>query len=159
MIRQTLTTATTLAAALALASAPAAAARRSHRAHRSSQIQHLYVRDSGHLHFLSDSATSIFDGGRVTGTIPGGAKVRFEYNGSPHVAASFTIFARGGAIYGHALCQLHNPTSPVPSFKGALSITGGRGRYAHAHGSGHLYGVFHRHGYAIDMQAVGELTY
>ncbi len=161
-----LRTAAVLSAALALALAPAltalapaAAARTLRGARRTSTPHRLYVRDSASLHFLSDSASSIYDGGRISGTLPGSAKVRFLYDGSPHVRASFTISAAGGAIYGSATCLLHNPTSPVPSFEGVLHITGGRGRYAHAAGSGHLYGVFHRHGYAIDMQAIGQLSW
>jgi hypothetical protein len=117
------------------------------------------VRDEGHLHYHSVAASSILDEGAITGTIPGKGRVTFLYNGSPKVTARFSIRARAGTIYGEAHCRLHNPTSPTPSFHGALSITGGSGRYLHAHGAGHLYGVFHRHGYAISMQAIGSLTY
>jgi hypothetical protein len=35
----------------------------------------------------------------------------------------------------------------------------GSGRYARASGSGELFGVFHRHGYALVVQAIGRLRY
>lgn len=117
------------------------------------------VRDEGRLRFLSDDATRIVDEGPVHGTIPGRARVSFTYDGSPNVSARFTIRGAGGSLTGKARCRLHNPTSPAPSFRGALQITGGSGRYAHAHGSGELFGVFYRHGYGLVVQAIGRLRY
>lgn len=118
-----------------------------------------HVQDSGHLRFKSDAATSIVDEGKLSGSLPGSGRVVFGYNGSPKVKARFTIRAKGGAIYGRANCTLHNPTSTAPSFRGALLITGGSGRYAGAHGSGELFGVFYRHGYALNVHANGDLSY
>jgi hypothetical protein len=119
----------------------------------------LGVRDEGRLRYRSAASTSILDEGRLSGTIPGKGRVDFIYNGSPNVTARFTIYADGGSIYGQARCRLHNPTSATPSFKGALQITGGSGRYADAHGSGQLYGVFYRRGYGLSVQAIGGLSY
>lgn len=117
------------------------------------------VREEGRLRFLADNATQIVDEGHVSGTIPGRARVYFAYNGNPSVSARFTIHAAGGSISGIGHCRLSNPTSPTPSFRGALAITGGSGRYAHARGSGELFGVFHRRGYALVIQAIGRLRY
>ena len=117
------------------------------------------VRDEGHMHFVSAEATLIVDEGAMSGTIPGRARVYFTYNGSPNVTARFAIHAAGGTIDGRASCRLHNPSSPTPSFRGALQIVGGSGRYAHARGSGELFGVFHRHGYGLVVQAIGRLRY
>jgi hypothetical protein len=119
----------------------------------------LRVSDRGDLRYHSVAATSIFDQGPLSGTIPGQAHVDFLYDGSPTVSASFTIYASGGSIHGSARCRLHNPTSLTPSFRGALQITGGSGRYSRAGGSGELFGVFHRRGYALEIQATGELRY
>jgi hypothetical protein len=115
------------------------------------------VSDRGKLRYRSVAATSILDEGALSGTIPGHARVDFLYDGSPNVTARFTIYAAGGSIDGQAHCRLHNPASPTPSFKGALQITGGSGRYSHAAGSGELYGVFYRRGYGLSVQATGEL--
>ena len=119
----------------------------------------LNVHDEGHLHFISDSATTLIDEGRFSGTYPGKARVDFAYNGSPSVTAHFTIHGPGGSITGQAQAKLSNPTSPSPSFRGSLRITGGSGRYAHARGSGVLSGVFQRRGYGLIVQAVGKLQY
>ncbi len=119
----------------------------------------LEVNDEGKLHYVTDSATAIVDEGRASGTIPGTARVNFTYNGSPDVSAQFTIRGAGGSISGRARAKLSNPNSLTPSFRGALSITGGSGRYAHADGSGELFGVFHRHGYGLIVQAIGKLRY
>jgi hypothetical protein len=117
------------------------------------------VREEGRLHYLTDDATLIVDEGPVSGTIPGRARVYFTYNGSPTVSARFTIHAVAGSLKGSARCRLSNPNSPTPSFRGALAITGGSGRYAHARGSGELFGIFHRRGYSLVMQAIGRLRY
>lgn len=119
----------------------------------------LRVRDEGRLHYLADNATTIVDEGPVHGTIPGRARVYFVYNGSPDVSAHFTIRASSGSLSGWARCRLHNPSSRVPSFRGALHITGGSGRYAHARGYGELFGLFYRRGYGLVVQAIGTLRY
>jgi hypothetical protein len=120
---------------------------------------HTTVRDEGSLHFLSDEATLIVDEGSLSGTLPGSGRVYFTYNGSPNVSARFTIHARGGNVYGAAKCRLSDPNSLTPSFRGALAIVGGSGRYAHARGSGELFGVFHRRGYGLIVQTIGKLSY
>ncbi len=119
----------------------------------------LSVHDEGRLRFLSSSGSQLIDEGSMSGTLPGRARVRFTYNGSPAVKASFTIYAGGGSIDGRAGGRLSDPTSLSPSFRGALTITGGSGRYAHARGSGEMFGVFYRRGYGLIVQAIGTLRY
>ena len=158
--RLTLTIA--IAAALGIAGANPAASESSARPAREAAAHTarvVSVRDEGHLRFVDANATVIVDEGSVSGTLPGRARVNFTYNGSPTVTARFAIRTSGGTLYGRASCRLHNPTSPAPSFRGALQITGGSGRYAHARGSGELFGVFHRRGYALVVQAIGRLRY
>jgi hypothetical protein len=117
------------------------------------------VREEGSLHIVSDEATQIVDEGSLSGTLPGSGRVYFTYNGSPAVTARFTIHTGVGTIDGTAKCRLNNPNSPTPSFRGALVIVGGSGRYARARGSGELFGVFHRRGYGLIVQAIGKLSY
>lgn len=119
----------------------------------------LSVRDEGRMRFVSAEATLIVDEGPVSGTIPGRTRVYFTYNGSPSVSASFTIRSAGGSLRGRARGRLSNPASPAPSFRGALQIVGGSGRYARARGNGELFGVFYRHGYGLVVQAIGRLRY
>jgi hypothetical protein len=122
----------------------------------------LNVRDEGKLRFITSSGSEIIDEGPATGTVPGKVKVHFIYNGEPTVSASFTIYGHAGSISGRASGRLSNPTSPAPSFRGAFTITGGSGRYAHIRGTGELFGVFTRRGpnkYALVVQTVGKDTY
>jgi hypothetical protein len=119
----------------------------------------LNVRDEGHLRFIHASGSLLIDEGRVSGTFPGSVRVRFLYNGEPTVSAQFTISGSGGSINARGSGRLSSPTSPSPSFRGRMSITGGSGRYAHIHGSGELFGVFNRRSYALTVQAIAKLAY
>jgi hypothetical protein len=119
----------------------------------------LNVSDKGSLRFVRASGSSLLDEGHVTGSFPGSVKVRFLYNGEPNVSARFTITGSGGSISARGNARLSSPTSPTPSFRGHMTITGGTGRYEHIHGGGELFGVFNRRSYALTVQAVGKLPY
>jgi hypothetical protein len=119
----------------------------------------LSVRDAGYLSYKGSSGEQITDEGRVHGTLAGRARVRFTYNGEPTVRASFTIWGRGWSLNGHGSGRLSSPNSAAPSFRGRLALTGGSGRFAHAHGAGELFGVFYRRSYALSVQALGKLSY
>jgi hypothetical protein len=119
----------------------------------------LNVRDEGHLHLLSSDGSELIDEGPATGSVPGKVRVHFVYNGNPAVSAQFTIYGHSGSISGRARARLNNPTSPEPSFRGAFTITSGSGRYVHIHGTGELFGVFIRRGYALVVQTIGKLDY
>jgi hypothetical protein len=119
----------------------------------------LGVRDEGRLHLVHSSGSVLIDKGYAHGSVPGAVSVRFTYNGNPNVSAQITIYAHGGSIRASGRGLLSNPNSSSPSFKGSLSITGGSGRYAHAHGGGRLYGVFYRRSYGLIVQTVGTLRY
>ena len=119
----------------------------------------LNVRDEGHLHLISSDGSELIDEGPATGSVPGKVRVHFIYNGNPQVSAQFTIYGHSGSITGKAKAKLNNPTSPDPSFRGAFTITGGSGRYNHIHGTGELFGVFTRRGYALLVQTIGNLAY
>lgn len=146
--------ATGLAAALALGAIPAHAGTPVAHAARS-----MNVRDEAKLHFVRSSGSSLSDEGRASGTIPGTVRISFTYDGSPNVSAQFTIYGSSGSIRVHASGRLSSPTSPDPSFKGTLTVTGGSGRYAHAHGNGALYGTFNRRTYGLVVQDQGTLYY
>jgi hypothetical protein len=117
----------------------------------------LSVKDEGHLHLVRESGSLLLEEGSVTGTLPGSVKVRF--NIGPTITAQFTIYARGGgSIAGHGSGALHS-TSTYSTFGGTLSVTSGTGRFAHAHGSGGLYGAIDRKTYALTVQTTGKLSY
>jgi len=119
----------------------------------------LNVRDEGKLHFISSSGSELLDEGPAMGSVPGKVRVHFVYDGNPAVSAKFTIYGHSGSISGQANARLSNPTSPAPSFRGAFTVTGGSGSYAHIHGTGELFGVFTRRGYGLVVQTIGKLPY
>lgn len=115
------------------------------------------VKDEGHLHSVRSSGSELVEEGPMSGTIPG--KVKVSFNIGPTISAKFTIYANGGgSINGSGGGTLHS-TGVYSSFGGSLKVTGGSGRYAHAHGSGNLFGAINRKTYALTIQAVGKLYY
>jgi hypothetical protein len=117
----------------------------------------LNVEDTGHLHLLNASGSVLSEEGPVSGTLPGNAKVRLVVG--TRVLASFTIYPRsGGSIIGSGNATLHS-SSRYSSFGGSLSVARGTGRYAHAHGSGKLYGVIDRRTDEVTVQTTGTLDY
>ncbi len=119
----------------------------------------LSVRDEGRLRYVRSSGNEIIDEGRATGTLPGSVRAYFTYTGEPTVTASFEIYGRGWSISGHGSGRLSSPNSTTPSFRGSLTLSGGNGRYAHAHGSGEMFGVYDRRSYGLTVQTIGSLHY
>lgn len=117
------------------------------------------VHDEARLRFISSSGSLLIDEGPASGTLRGKVRLRFTYNGSPTVGAQITISGVGWSMRAQAQGRLSNPTSLTPSFRGSLTIGGGSGRYAHARGSGELFGVFNRRNYGLTVQTIGKLTY
>jgi hypothetical protein len=153
-VRLALYAATVAAGALAVSGIPAQAAGPRARAART-----INVKDEAKLHFVKSSGSTLIDEGNATGTIPGKVRIVFTYNGSPNVSSQLTIYGSGGSLHVRASGKLSSPTNPKPSFKGSLTVTGGTGRYAHAGGTGTLYGVFNRRTYAMVVQAQGPVHY
>ncbi len=118
----------------------------------------LKVNDTGYLRLLHASGSILSEAGPVSGTLPGTASVHLDVG--EHVTASFTIHVRGGgSITGHGSAALHS-SGRYSSFGGSLSVTGGTGRYAHAHGTGKLYGVIERRSDNLTVQTrEGTLHY
>lgn len=130
----------------ALASAPPANAART-----------LNVSDEAHLHLTNTEGEQLDEEGPAMGALPGTVRVRLNIGAT--VTATFTIYPHGGgSISGHGSARLHS-TGTYASFGGTLTVSHGTGRYAHAHGSGGLYGVVDRHGDALTVQTTGRLSY
>jgi hypothetical protein len=116
----------------------------------------LSATDTAHLHYISASGSLLFEEGRATGTLPGSMRVHFSVGST--LSGSFTIYTRGGTIVGHGSAKPHG-AGVYESFTGSILVTGGSGRYAHAHGRGGLYGTFDRENYALVLQTTGTLSY
>lgn len=116
----------------------------------------LNATDSAHLHYVSGSGSELFEEGAASGSLPG--KMQLHGEVGPTLSASFTVFLRGGTISGRGTAKAHG-AGRYESFAGSLTVTGGTGRYAHAHGHGGLYGVFDRRSYALTVQTTGRFLY
>lgn len=116
----------------------------------------LRATDTAHLHYISASGSMLIETGRATGTLPGDMHVRFSVGAT--LSGSFTIYASGGTLVGHGAATPHG-AGVYESFAGTLIVTGGSGRYLHAHGRAGLYGTFDRDNYALVVQTTGTLSY
>lgn len=114
--------------------------------------------DEAHLRYIrsKSSESRLFEEGAVSGTIPGSLHAEC-YIGATFTA-SVTIYTHDGTIKARGTASPHN-SSLYTSFAGTLTITGGTGRYTHAHGHAGLYGIFDRRTYALTVQTTGQLSY
>jgi hypothetical protein len=118
----------------------------------------LNASDTAHLHPVKTSGALLVEEGEASGGLPGKVKVSFRVG--PTVTSYFTIYPKGGgSIVGHGSGSLHS-SGNFASFGGSLTITGGTGRYTHAHGSSSgLYGVLERRTDDLTVQTTGKLYY
>jgi hypothetical protein len=142
-----------LATATQSVHASAYTSRRSGRAHAAHVLN---ATDTAHLRYVSSSGSLLFDEGDATGTLPGSMRVHLDLGTT--FTGTFTIYTSGGSIEGHGSATPHG-SGTYESFSGSLTVTGGSGRYAHAHGHGGLYGTFDRDNYALVIKTTGSLTY
>jgi hypothetical protein len=114
--------------------------------------------DEADLHYVRQrsSESHLFEEGAARGTLPG--SVHAECHLGADFSANVTIYTQGGTIHGHGTAT-PRASGIYESFAGTLVITGGTGRYAHAHGHAGLYGLFNRRTYALTVQTTGSLSY
>jgi len=116
----------------------------------------LKATDTAHLRYISSSGSLLYEEGKAAGALPG--SMRVHLNVGTTFSGSFTIYANGGSIKGHGSAAPHG-SGTYESFSGTLTVTGGTGRYVHAHGHGGLYGTFDRDNYALVIKTTGSLSY
>jgi hypothetical protein len=119
----------------------------------------LKATDKAELHKVSVSGSNLVEEGKATGTLPG--KMRADVNVGASISGNFTIYVHGGGtIKGHGTATPHG-SGPYESFKGSIVVTGGTGRYIHAHGHTGLYGTIDRESeeYPLVIQTTGTLSY
>jgi hypothetical protein len=142
------------------AAAATAAAASAHPAGALHGIAHISrsvnVDDHASLHMIKAYGQTLVEEGYASGTLPGRTLVHLTLGSK--VTASFTIWTRSGAIKGGGGASLHS-SSRYASFGGWLSVAGGGGRYARAHGKGSLYGVLDRRTHALTVKTFGTLFY
>jgi hypothetical protein len=116
----------------------------------------LRATDTAKLHYVSAAGSELLEQGKTTGTIPGSMRAQVEIGAT--ISGNFTIYTRGGSIKGHGVASPHGG-GIYESFAGSVVVTGGTGRFVHAHGHTGLYGTFDRNTYALTIQTTGTLSY
>ena len=116
------------------------------------------LRVTAHLHYVAARGSYLIEEGRASGALAGTVKARVRI--TAEITGSFTFYAKGGSVSGYGSAKLSESGS-YPSFGGSLKVLGGTGRYAHAHGSGRLYGVYNRRSPRLELtiQTTGSLSY
>jgi len=112
--------------------------------------------DRARLHYVGAIGEEVYETGSASGTLPGPIRVHMIFAST--FSGSFAIYTRGGRIDGHGRARPHGE-GVYESFAGTLVVTGGTGRYRHAHGTTRLYGVFNRENYALSIQTTGTLRF
>jgi len=116
----------------------------------------LRATDTAKLHYVSAAGSELLEQGKTTGTIPGSMRAQVEIGAT--ISGNFTIYTQGGSIKGHGVASPHGG-GVYESFAGSVTVTGGTGRFVHAHGHTGLYGTFNRNTYALTIQTTGTLSY
>ena len=93
---------------------------------------------------------------RYRGTLPGSMRALVEIGAT--IGGSFTFYLQDGTLKGHGVATPHG-AGVYESFAGTVTITGGTGRFIHAHGHTGLYGTFDRNTYALTIQTTGTFSY
>lgn len=134
----------------------ASGARIGHRHRRAVAASALKAHDVAKLHYVSASGATLYEVGAASGTLPGGMQVHMRLAAT--FSGNFVIHAREGSIAGHGSATPHG-SGVYESFAGTLIVTGGTGRFRHAHGKAGLYGVFDRKNYSLTVKTIGTLHY
>jgi hypothetical protein len=122
----------------------------------------LKATDTARLHFIPPARGSLFiEEGKATGTLPG--TMRVSLDAGTTFSGSFKLTTPSGTITGRGSAVPRLGSGDYESFAGTLTVTGGTGRYAHAHGRTGLYGSFYRgegtKEYSLVIQTTGNLSY
>lgn len=116
----------------------------------------LKATDTANLRYIKHSGSQLLEEGSAQGDLPGSMRANCTLGAT--FTASFTIYTHGGTITGHGTATPHG-AGLDEHFSGTLIVTGGTGRYTHAHGHAGLSGTFNRRTYAIALQTSGSLSY
>lgn len=148
-----------LAAVLAMAmclALPASAALSAPKQARAAKT--IEVNDGGHLRLANPNSVSstLIEEGKATGTLPGSVRASLAI-GTSTVRVGFTIYLHGGTITGHGVAKFNAGQGEYASFGGSVAVNHGSGKYAHAMGSGHMYGTINRNSDNATVQVIGQL--
>jgi hypothetical protein len=110
-----------------------------------------------HLRLVRSSGSTLIEEGAASGRGLAG-RLHATLRVGATFTGSFTFDTRYGSITGSGTAHPHG-SGRYESFAGSDVITGGSGRYVHAHGHGAIYGVFDRRTYDVTIQTRGTVYY
>lgn len=140
------TGATALAAAPGIAGASGSAART------------VSLNDTGHLHKTAHHGLNLYEAGPTSGSLSGTVTLHLDVVSTNRVTAQLTVHSGHSSINATASGSYRN-NGPTASFSGTLSVTGGTGSYAHAHGSGLSFsGTIQRTTDAVTVRVSGHFS-
>lgn len=116
----------------------------------------LHATDSATLHYVSSTVNVFYETGRAAGTLPGWMRVHMRLGA--RFSGRYVIEAKGGTISGSGSAIPHG-SGTYESFAGTIAVTGGTGRYRHAHGHAQVYGTFNRINNQLKLRTTGTLHY
>jgi len=146
-----------IAGAVAVSTAGSSAAERDSAARAARALEGTAT---AHLSLLEANGSELIESGKVSGALSG--RMRADLHTGAVFAGSFTISTHAGSIRGRGTARPSEESrgTRYESFRGTLVVKGGTGRYAHAHGTAGLYGVFDSRKETLIVQTtVGTLTY
>jgi hypothetical protein len=116
------------------------------------------VSDTGRLHLANPNSAgeTLIEEGKATGTLPGSVRASLTI-GTSKVRVAFTIYLHDGTITGHGTASFNPGKGEYASFGGSISVSRGSGRYAHASGTGRVYGSINRNTDNATVQVIGQL--
>lgn len=116
------------------------------------------IDENGALRLVSKHGFTLNEQGTASGTIRGPIHVVLKIVSSSSVTAEVKISPSGGSISGSATASYHKGEKQA-SFSGSLTVNGGSGTYAHAHGSGLSFkGTIASSNDAITVSLGGKLS-
>jgi hypothetical protein len=120
----------------------------------------LSINDKARMRLTGGNGNTLIEEGKATGTLPGNAKVSLTIANVTTAKSTFVVYPHGGSIPGAGSVRLHpGQSGAYESFSGTLSVSHGTGHYAHASGSGKIYGVLDHSNDNAEVQVIGTLHY
>jgi hypothetical protein len=116
------------------------------------------LNESGRLRCISKHKFTLNEQGSASGTIKGTIHAQLTAVSTSRVTATVNIDLSGGSISGHGTAS-YRASGASTNFSGSMSISGGTGSYAHAHGSGFRFsGTIQRSNEAVTVHMSGRIS-
>jgi hypothetical protein len=116
------------------------------------------INDKSTLHRIHVIGNTLIEEGEAEGTFKGRVKISVDVEPERSSATSqFALYLPGGDLLGHASGKASTGKEGWASFGGEMWIDHGTGRYAHASGSGKMYGALNRRTDILVVQVTGRV--